>query len=108
MRHRSQGDVFVSDVIRVRNEDTDKYQPLFRIWFGHLPEVSVMKPEHVEVRFSAGKHNLPLPLYVSLPLRTRPARRMRTSVDIPAVSSGNTTRTQLRMSETLKCQLPYS
>jgi hypothetical protein len=57
VRHRGPGDVFVSDMIRLLNEETDKYQPLYRSWFGHMPEVNVMKPEHVEVMFySDGKH----------------------------------------------------
>jgi hypothetical protein len=39
----------LSDMLRIRLDETLKYQPLYRTWIGHVPEVNLIKPEHIEV-----------------------------------------------------------
>jgi hypothetical protein len=39
----------LSDMLRIRLDETLKYQPLYRTWIGHVPEVNLIKPKHIEV-----------------------------------------------------------
>ncbi|KAK9744667.1 Cytochrome P450 [Popillia japonica] len=45
-----------NELIKVFLEKIKKYSPLFRTWNGSIPEINLMKPEHIEIIMSSSNH----------------------------------------------------
>ncbi|KRT83099.1 cytochrome P450 [Oryctes borbonicus] len=52
-----------ADVIYKFIENTKKYAPFYRSWNGNIPEIHVMKPDHIQVLLRNSTHNPKGPFY---------------------------------------------
>jgi len=43
--------LFFSVLMRKKMEEINEFSPLYRTWIGHIPEVTVLNPAHLEVCF---------------------------------------------------------